>query len=259
MFDILCLMTKLAKTIVFIFAVIMLINLQMSFSIISSCVQGLGEDGCIGVSGLVQMLLMIPLILVLIILTIVYVVRYFGTIELRKVVAYIFLGIFLIVAPFVFTQKVSRAYLFDSTFLMFDFRNVDYAPKIDQENIKNLSDCEVFLNGAERCKTEFILKNNLGIESCDVTLGGEKYRCRYAFMEKNNYEQISAEFCYRNFFENVPVSDRVYYRNCITALANLEKNEKICELQRNMSSDVGRQNDYVNWCIRHYTDSYFLK
>ncbi len=239
--------------------VILLIDLQMSFSIISSCMRGLGENGCIGVSGLVQMMLMIPLLLILVVLTIVYVVGYFREIELRKVLVYIFLGIFLIVTPFVFTQKVSHAYLFDTTFLMFDFRYVNYTPLRDRDNIQNFSDCEVFMNGAESCKTQFIIKSKLSIESCDVTLGEEKYRCRYAVMKNNNYEQISAEFCYRNFFENVPGSDRVHYRNCITALANLEKDEKICELQRNMSSDVGRQNDYVNWCIKHYTDSYFLK
>lgn len=252
-------MSKLAWAIISVFAATFVADLYISFNIVSACVQGLGESGCIGVSGLAYLLLAPPY-LILIILVIAYVVINRKAVNFAKLILYILLANAALYAPMAFTNNVSRAYLFDTKFLMFDFTKVNYRAYEDQSLITNLSDCEAFMHGVDNCKTHFIIKNNLGISACDNLKSDYKYQCRYDVLKNSNYAGINSDFCTRNFYDVKSLSNYYHYQHCVAKVASLQGNSQLCEILRNVGNPQNRdnfRNFYVEGCYRDIRESNF--
>jgi len=252
-------MSKLAWAIISVFILTFVTDLYISFNIVSACVNGLGENGCIGVSGLAYLLLAPPYLL-LIILVIAYIVVNYKGLNFGKLVLYILLANAILYAPMAFANSVSRAYLFDTTFLFFDFTKVNYRAYEDQNIVTKLSDCEVFMHGADNCKTNFIIKNNLGINACDDLKSDYKYQCRYDVMKNDNYAGISLNYCTQNFYDTKSLPNYYHYQHCVAKVASLERNNSICEVLKNIGNPQNLdnfRNFYAEGCYRDISESNF--
>lgn len=252
-------MSKLMRTIVIVFALTFVADLYISFNIVSACVRGLGESGCVGVSDLTYLLL-VPPYLILIILMFAHIIVNHKEITFTKLVTYALLANVLLYAPIAFSDNVSRAYLFGTKFFVFDFTKVQYSAYKNQNLITNLSDCETFMHGADDCKTNFIIKNNLGISACDNLKSDYKYQCRYDVLKASNYAGISLDLCTRNFYDVKSLPNYYHYQHCVAKVASLQGDSKLCEMLRNIGNPQNLdnfRNSYVKECYTDISNSNF--
>ena len=226
-------------------------EVSISYHIINACKQGLGESGCFGLSGL-EYLVVLAVALVFIALFIVYWTLYhqvtFKTVLF--LVAFVVFWLLVSVVPMSIVGKIQSAALHDGVIFGMDFRNVYYEYARHQSTIHSLVDCDVFIQGKDGCKTQFILKNNLGIENCDAIDSDRKYACRYGVMEKGGFQKLSADVCMETFNESNSAALN-YLTHCITKLAKLQSDINVCKALVGVRPD--RSSDYYyNRCVQNF-------
>lgn len=252
-------MITLGKSIAFLFSIIFFVDLYFGIRIISACVRGMGENGCIGMSGF-EYIFLAPLLLLVIILSVIYGIRYHEEVSVLMMCVYSLLAIALLTVPYVFTAKIQEAYLFRSSFLIFDFQNVHFDFYKDFNKIKSFSDCDAFMHGADECKKLFILKNNLSMEGCDSIQTNYRYQCRYDVMKQNNYSNIDIDFCKKNFYDSTILPGYPHYQHCVAKVASLQNNPQLCRILENIGNREDPdnfRNFYVKGCYSDIKENNF--